>query len=539
MSKIKILSVGESSYLHSGYGRYNNGLLTELHKNPNYELYEFGLFYNPTFNQAGSIPWKFIPNILPEHRLIDSQEKLESWKNWTSNPINNLGGPLFNSVLLEVQPDIVIANNDEWNLKYIIDSPFKRFFKTVCLFACDSIPQKMEWIDSMSKCDGVLTYSDWAKEEIEKQSPKIKIYSSAPPSCQPEFQPLNREAVRASFNIDKQAKIIGTVMRNQPRKQFPLLFQSFAKYLEQEKANNTYLWVHSRFPDNSWLFPQLIAESGVSSRILFTYFCTQCNFIYPSCYQDTSQCPKCLNVAGIMPGTSHGISSEELCKVYNAFDVMCLLSNSEGFGLPTVEAAACGVPVMVTDYAAMRDVVTTLGAEAIKVSSYYKELSTGQDKAVPDENHLIELWTKFFNKPESIRRAMGMRARINFEKHYSWEKAAKTWQKLIDVVYEPSNWYAPLQINQPAEMTNQPMSNTDFARWLINNVACQPDKLCSVYENELIRNLTYQCRANAQNNGVTAPFNRELAYSEARHIGEFRKNMEIARGKVLNVSSKQ
>ncbi len=538
LKKIKILSVGESSYLHSGYGRYNNGLLTELHKNPNYDLYEFGLFFNPTYNQAHTIPWKYLPNCLPQHRVIDSNEKLEEWKEWCHNPINNLGGPLFNSVVLEIQPDIIIANNDEWNLRYIIDSPFRRFFKLICLFACDSSPQKPEWIDSMSRCDGILTYSEWGKRTIEEQSPKVKVYASAPPVTQPEFQPLDKVKTRESFGLPKDWNIIGTVMRNQPRKLFPLLFSAFKKYLDRTENEKTYLWAVTRYPDNSWNIPALLAEYGILHRVLFTYCCIKCGCVYPSVYQDSCQCPNCHEITGLMPGTSNGISSENLCRVYNCFDILSIVSNSEGYGCPIAEAASCAIPQMVVDYSAMEDFKTTLGSEPIRVSSFYKEMSTGQDKAVPDEEHLIELWTKFFNKPAMIRKTLGLRTLDLFQKNYSWEKTANVWNELIEREYTPSNWSLPLRIHNPAPFEQAPQSNTDFARWLINDVAGQPEKLSSIHENEIIRNLIYQCRANAQNNGVTSPYNREMAYSEARSIGEFRKHMELARGRVCNVLSK-
>ena len=169
MKKIKILSVGECSYLHSGYARYNHGLLTELNKNPKFQIQEYGLFYNPINNKADTVEWNFYPNIPPEFTDISSNEKMEGWKNWASHTPNHMGAPLFEAILLESQPDIVIANNDAWQLRYLIDSPYRRFYKLCCLFACDSIPQNWAWVEDMKLCDAVLTYSNWAKEEIEKQ----------------------------------------------------------------------------------------------------------------------------------------------------------------------------------------------------------------------------------------------------------------------------------------------------------------------------------------------------------------------------------
>lgn len=55
---------------------------------------------------------------------------------------------------------------------------------------------------------------------------------------------------------------------------------------------------------------------------------------------------------------NHGfIPPEHLAAVYSAADVFLAPSRGEGFGLPTVEAQACGTPVIVTDFAASPELV--------------------------------------------------------------------------------------------------------------------------------------------------------------------------------------
>jgi len=46
----------------------------------------------------------------------------------------------------------------------------------------------------------------------------------------------------------------------------------------------------------------------------------------------------------------YGLYDEEvLSEIYSGFDVFCLPTKGEGFGMPAVEAQACGTPVIVTD----------------------------------------------------------------------------------------------------------------------------------------------------------------------------------------------
>lgn len=52
-----------------------------------------------------------------------------------------------------------------------------------------------------------------------------------------------------------------------------------------------------------------------------------------------------------------GISQDDLAGIYSAMDVLLATSYGEGFGIPTVEAQACGVPVIVSDFAASPELV--------------------------------------------------------------------------------------------------------------------------------------------------------------------------------------
>ena len=49
------------------------------------------------------------------------------------------------------------------------------------------------------------------------------------------------------------------------------------------------------------------------------------------------------------------IGSDHLAAVYSAFDLYSGCSYAEGFGLPLVEAQACGTPAVATDFSAMRE----------------------------------------------------------------------------------------------------------------------------------------------------------------------------------------
>lgn len=53
----------------------------------------------------------------------------------------------------------------------------------------------------------------------------------------------------------------------------------------------------------------------------------------------------------------YGINQRTLASIYTAMDVFLGVSYGEGFGIPTVEAQACGTPVIVSEFAASTELV--------------------------------------------------------------------------------------------------------------------------------------------------------------------------------------
>lgn len=52
-----------------------------------------------------------------------------------------------------------------------------------------------------------------------------------------------------------------------------------------------------------------------------------------------------------------GMQAETVAAIYNAFDVLLAPSMGEGFGVPVIEAQACGLPVIVSDFSAQPELV--------------------------------------------------------------------------------------------------------------------------------------------------------------------------------------
>ena len=102
-------------------------------------------------------------------------------------------------------------------------------------------------------------------------------------------------------------KIVGTVMRNQRRKLYPNLMKSFRELIDQNPSmsDNTFLYMHTSYPDVGWNLPYFIKKYDLSSKVLVTYKCLECKSFFPSFYQDSKTCcPKCGSFSAILPGLS-------------------------------------------------------------------------------------------------------------------------------------------------------------------------------------------------------------------------------------------
>ena len=96
-----------------------------------------------------------------------------------------------------------------------------------------------------------------------------------------------------------------------------------------------------------------------------------------------------------------------MAQLYSTFDVLLNPSQGEGFGIPMVEAQACGVPVIATDHSAMKEVV---GA-GWKVG--YTRRWTGQKswQAIPHVEEIVGALEDCYGLSENARQKLSESAR--------------------------------------------------------------------------------------------------------------------------------
>lgn len=465
--KPKILVCSESSKVSSGFGVYNKYLLEGLYNTGKYDLAEFASYGLIGDKERFNMPWKYYPNAIQSNDPRQQQ--------FTQSAENHFGKWRFDRVVLDFKPDIVIDVRDYWMSAYQQKSPLRKYFHWILMPTVDSSPQQDEWLDTYIDADAIFTYSEWGKDVlIDQTSNNINFVNVASPCADLSvfnYDP-NKSSIKSALGLDPNCVVVGTVMRNQKRKLFPELIQTFEKIVEESIKNdyvfkdNLILYLHTSYPDAGWDIPNLIKSSKVSNRIFFTYNCKKCGKVFASNFSGiVQQCSSCNTKSATIPNVSNGINSTVLSKIMNIFDLYIQYSICEGFGMPQIEAAACGVPVFTMDYSAMKDIIKNINAEPINIGTYFKELETSAIRTYPDHGDTVKKVISFLNMPNQVRQRKGFYSSEIVKKQYDWKTTVDKWINYIDTVdcskYK-KRWNKSADIIPLLDINSLPKSNTIY-----------------------------------------------------------------------------
>ena len=493
MRKKRVLFVTEASFLPTGYSVYSHEVLSRLNQHPELEVAELGCFATPDDPRLSNIKWKFYPN---QPLASDT----EAMKIFNSN-VNNVHGEYsFNRVCLDFFPDFVMDIRDPWYFEFQERSAFRDYYNLCLMPTVDAKPQKSSWIDLFSSADAVFSYTEFGRDTMLSQSNSIKFEGIASPCASPTFCPLDKKKLRDEMGIKDDAIIVGTVMRNQTRKLYNDLCIAFRKFLnDHPEQTNVFLYLHTAYPDVGWDMVELVLEHGLANKTLFTYQCQECGNFSPSFFHDAATfCYNCKKPLSTLPKVSNKITIDDvgLNKIYNLFDVYIQWANSEGFGMPAVEAAWAGLPVVLVDYSAMSSIAENIDAIAIKPKAFYKEVQTGCMRAVPDNDELANVIFKLVSN-ESYRKNLAHTNMLKARQRYSWDNTAKVWADyFIKTPVKPfeSSWGGLPRMHQPPqqipmEIRNSPVS--DQANWLFANVLGRPQDIGKSLWKKMVKDLTF------------------------------------------------
>jgi glycosyltransferase involved in cell wall biosynthesis len=212
---------------------------------------------------------------------------------------------------------------------------------------------------------------------------------------------------RKALGVPEDAHLTSIVAANKGllpiRKCFPEMLSAWSKFAETRE--DAYLYIHSEvFGISEGVnIPRYLQMIGApTERIVFVD-----QFSY-----------------------RQGIPQENLAGIYSQSDVLLATSRGEGFGVPVIEAQACGTPVIVTDFSAQTELVGP--GWMVKATREWDELQQGW-WGVPDVDEItaaLEESYKIKSSPEENSKIRS--AAINFARQYEADTVYKEyWLSII------------------------------------------------------------------------------------------------------------
>jgi len=200
------------------------------------------------------------------------------------------------------------------------------------------------------------------------------------------FQPTGiKEAVRKVMKWEDKF-VVTCVSTNVRRKQLPRLIEAVARLKHRYKQKDIILYLHTVPFQNYWL------EGWNLMEVARMYDVEAEVFFHPYMAKFNSS----------VPLRTDNEYSPGLVEMYNASDLFVLPSQVEGFGLPIAEAMACGVPVLVTRYAAGWEVASPAG-RGIPVADWEVHKS-GTVYANVSVEHMAQEILRLKRNPKELQR---------------------------------------------------------------------------------------------------------------------------------------
>lgn len=238
---------------------------------------------------------------------------------------------------------------------------------------------------SMSRADLIVTDSEFSMREITKYFPrfeaKIRVVPCGVNSNR--FYPVQDKSA-----IDKVTQklgitgdyflYLGTI---EPRKNLERLIEAYAEFRQNLGTDNIPKLVLAG--GKGWLYENIfskVGELGLKNNVIFTQY----------------------------------IAGDDMCPLMNGALAFVFPSVYEGFGMPPLEAMACGTPVLTSVEASLPEVV---GDCAVSVDAYsIKSIANGLELLYSDKN---------------LRNGLSQRGLERAEK-FTWSNAGK----ILHGVYE-------------------------------------------------------------------------------------------------------
>jgi len=325
--------------------------------------------------------------------------------------------PFNEDVLLknyvDFKADMLISLKEPWVFQHI----YRYALNWVPYAAIDHSPVSPEMTSRMHDAFRVIVPSRFAQRELKEK--KIENVHYIPHGVNTNvFKPLDKEKCKKLWFIEPDTFVILIVAMNRVRKMNPRAFRGYKRFKELNPDVKVQLMFWGDMtptinPQMDGAIGKGVADVGVNLLPEVMDLGLGESIMWP-------------DKSTIGPGIPEWSGTEEgwdMVKLYNSADVLLHCTGGEGFGLPLIEAQACGVPVITTDYAAGPEQVGS--GLTVKADDYAIFNTPGARRALTSIDGMAEALTKIMNV-DSER--LSKRAR-KFAMRYEWGKIMEMYFK--------------------------------------------------------------------------------------------------------------
>ena len=407
-SKPRILICTDTACIDSGMGVAHKEIATRLYATQKYEIASFGWFFHSA-QQRGvgwTYPWKQFTTSAYDRPYGHP----DGWPNASSQQWKDSTGY---QIIEKFKPTVVIALGDMWMCDWIYTTPNRKSFKLMHELPVDGEPVPREWTRLFKTAETPIVMSQYGRDVITQVDKYMKVEYLPRGIDLTTFRPINatKDELRKRLMPGSEGKfVVGVFDRYQDRKQIHRAVESFAKFVQDGKHQDCDIYLHldmnDPFSKNSQ--KSLSGENGIIER-----------------YGIENHA-----VINQKVTVEKGVPIKELVALYNCCDVKLATPQGEGFGLTNLEAMACGVPVIGTNYTTFPELLGNRERGLLIDVQTYITGMYNVERALVDTEHASQLIEMMYRSP-SLRKQMSQNC-VTFSRQFNWEGIMKRWEKLID-----------------------------------------------------------------------------------------------------------
>lgn len=298
-------------------------------------------------------------------------------------------------VINALMPDVVLGIQDfaPYHMQVFHDTrvDWSRI-KRMLITPVDGVPIEPTWLDLIDHMDGAMTISEFGAAAFGKAGKSVDFLPVG--VCLDTFRPKpeTRMDTREKLGLKPDEFLFGMMAQNQGRKAITLQMKAFVMFLARHPKAKMLLDMDEGSMAG-WHLPNVIRQQGWPAD----------RFLYRS--------------DAIKAGVT------DLADRYNALDLHAVISHREGWGLPLIEAMACGVPNMAMDYCSGTEICGGGKGYLVNTTGYSVPGTWGgAEDMFPDLDHMVSLMVDAVTKPDE--RAAIARRGMEWARTRNWDAAA-------------------------------------------------------------------------------------------------------------------